>query len=91
MDNCWRENKNKYLFGYLSDLVLKGVFEEIVVSFLLTGHTHFDPDQVFSRVATKLKVEDAFSVTDFKRCLEEVQRLYHFFHFLFNVCCISAL
>ena len=22
-DNCWRENKNKYVFGFLSDLVAK--------------------------------------------------------------------
>ena len=23
LDNCWRENKNKYVFAFLSDLVVK--------------------------------------------------------------------
>ena len=36
MDNAAGENKNKYVFGFLSNLVAKGVFETIVVSQLLT-------------------------------------------------------
>ena len=78
MDNCWRENKNKYVFAYMSDLVVKGVFDEVTVSFLIKGHTHFDPDQVFSRVATKLKVTDALDVTSFKQALKEVCFIYLF-------------
>lgn len=29
MDNCWRENKNKFVFAFLSDLVLKVIFSSL--------------------------------------------------------------
>ena len=47
LDNC-SENKNKVLFGFLSDVVGRGVFEEIHTCFLTVGHTHEDIDQFFS-------------------------------------------
>jgi hypothetical protein len=59
MDNCVRENKNKYVLGYLSWLVQRGVFEEIELSFLPVGHTHEDIDQMFSRIAIHLRGRDA--------------------------------
>jgi hypothetical protein len=40
LDNCGRENKNRYLLAYLDRLVAVGVFESIQVSFLPVGHTH---------------------------------------------------
>ena len=46
MDNCFRENKNVYVLGYLSWLVERGVFEKVELSFLPVGHTHEDIDQV---------------------------------------------
>jgi hypothetical protein len=45
MDNCWRENKNRYVFDLMSLLVHWDVFEVIEVGFLLVGHTHDDIDQ----------------------------------------------
>jgi hypothetical protein len=44
VDNCGRENKNKYLLGLCATLVGLGYFEEVRVGFLLVGHTHFDID-----------------------------------------------
>ena len=38
-DNCFRENKNRYLFAWLSNLVELSVFSEVSVSFLMKGHT----------------------------------------------------
>uniref|UniRef100_A0A8W8MD19 DUF7869 domain-containing protein n=1 Tax=Magallana gigas TaxID=29159 RepID=A0A8W8MD19_MAGGI len=55
MDNCARENKNRYLLAFMAYLVEKGVFRKIKVSFLMVGHTqivghtHEDIDQVFSK------------------------------------------
>ena len=49
LDNCWRENKNKYFFAYLCLLVELKVFVDVEVNFLMVGHTHEDIDQVFSR------------------------------------------
>ena len=39
MDNCWKENKNRYLFSYLAGLVELNIFEEITCDYLLVGHT----------------------------------------------------
>ena len=38
-DNCFRENKNRYLFSWLAMLVEMKVFVEATVNFLLKGHT----------------------------------------------------
>ena len=69
MDNCSRENKNKFLFGYLEFLVSVGIFEEIQASFLPKGHTHEDIDQVFSCTAKALRPSDAITLSDLHEIL----------------------
>lgn len=39
-DNCWRDNKNKWLFGFLNLLISHGWFDRIEVYFLKPGHSH---------------------------------------------------
>ena len=46
-DNC-SENKNKFVFAYISLLVQQGHFALIEVFFLIVGHTHASIDQYFS-------------------------------------------
>lgn len=48
MDNCKGENKNCFVLGFCAALVAMGWFREIVVSFLISGHTHEDIDRAFS-------------------------------------------
>ena len=55
MDNCTRENKNTYMFAYLAWLVERKVFDQINISFLPVGHTHFCCDQVASRLSVGIK------------------------------------
>lgn len=43
------------------------------MSFLIKGHTHFDPDQVFSRISVKLDTNNAFCPSSFKSHLESVR------------------
>ncbi|XP_062621696.1 uncharacterized protein LOC134283269 [Saccostrea cucullata] len=50
MDNCARENKNRYLLAFFCFLVEVGLFRKIKISFLMVGHTHEDVDQVFSKL-----------------------------------------
>lgn len=38
-DNCGRENKNRYVFSFLSSLVQLEVFSSVTMDFLLVGHT----------------------------------------------------
>ena len=49
LDNCWKNNKSRYVMSYWSLLVAKGIFRETHVSFLLVGHTHEDIDALFGR------------------------------------------
>ena len=67
LDNCWRENKNKYLLSLTHLLVGKGVFKKIKICFLPVGHTHNIVDQMFSRFSVALKTENIFTVDDLHR------------------------
>jgi hypothetical protein len=58
LDNCWKDNKSKYVFCFWSMLVAKGIFEEVFVSFLLVGHMHEDIDATFGRWSMKLREND---------------------------------
>eukprot|EP01028_Stygiella_incarcerata_P004357 TRINITY_DN1949_c0_g1_i1.p1 TRINITY_DN1949_c0_g1~~TRINITY_DN1949_c0_g1_i1.p1 ORF type:complete len:674 (-),score=154.89 TRINITY_DN1949_c0_g1_i1:1412-3433(-) len=46
-DNCSAQNKNRFLFGYLSYLLALGRFDKIQMMFMLEGHTKFALDGAF--------------------------------------------
>ena len=48
MDNCWRENNNRFLLSFLAHLIHLDIFETIHLNFLMSGHTHEDVDRTFS-------------------------------------------
>ena len=48
-DNCYKENKNKTTFAFLTLLVMQGWFDQIEMYFLSPGHTHGEVDRMFSR------------------------------------------
>ena len=54
MDNCARENKNKYVLALCCLLVELKIFRKIKIGFLMVGHTHEDVDQLFSRFSQRL-------------------------------------
>ncbi|XP_063439429.1 uncharacterized protein LOC134720824 isoform X3 [Mytilus trossulus] len=70
MDNCYRENKNRFVFGFLSLLVELGVFKKVKVSFLMVGHTHEDVDQVFSRFSSWLARQAVLTLPKLMRAFE---------------------
>lgn len=51
MDNCARENKNKYVLAYLCYLVKCNLFKKIYINFLKVGHTHCDVDALFKLIS----------------------------------------
>ena len=71
LDNCVGENKNHYLFAYLSLLVAKGVFKTVHLGFLMVGHTHEDIDAMFSRFSKRLQKEMTFT---FPHLMEHFQK-----------------
>ncbi len=74
MDNCSRENKNRYVFSYLEALVALDIFDVVEAGFLPKGHTHEDVDQCFSQLSGRLKTRDAITVLDMHRELSHVNK-----------------
>jgi len=93
LDNAASDNKNRYLFMFLSLLTALGVFITIEVGFLLVGHTHEDIDGTYGRMSSSLKSKDIYSLPemmDTYRKIEEkrvfppklIDKVYDFKSFL---------
>ena len=70
LDNTTKQNKGKYLFGFLAHLMYSGVFKSVEVSFLPVGHTHEDIDQMFSRMSVYLRSHNAPCRRSMGICIE---------------------
>ena len=57
MDNCFRENKNRFVLSFLAALVELDILAEVNVTFLLVGHTGNEVDQLFSILTQSFKKE----------------------------------
>ena len=71
VDNCSRENKNKYFMAFMEMLVARGIFQSVYVSFLPVGHTHEDIDQAFSCTSRFLRVHEAITPMELVQCLKQ--------------------
>ncbi|KAL3677142.1 hypothetical protein R1sor_027090 [Riccia sorocarpa] len=49
LDNSGKDNKNWVMMTFFSELVIRGVFKTVFMSFLIVGHTHEDVDAFFSK------------------------------------------
>ncbi len=76
VDNCTRENKNRYFMSFIESLVKWGIFDEVEVGFLPIGHTHEDIDQSFSRTSDRLRTNNAITLEDLQA---EVRQTYNKF------------
>jgi len=72
VDNCTRENKNRYFLSYIESLVRWKVFKCVEVSFLPIGHTHEDVDQAFSATSNRLRRNDTITLDDLHEQLRAV-------------------
>lgn len=61
LDNTAKQNKNKYMVGWMHWLVAMRTFDEIDLHFFPVGHTHADVDQMFSRLSVRLRHHDSRS------------------------------
>jgi hypothetical protein len=55
MDNCVKDNKNRHLLAFLFFLIIRKVFEEVQLGFLVVGHTHENIDGTFGYLSKKLE------------------------------------
>lgn len=64
LDNCSRENKNKFVMAFMEFLVASHVFDRVECGFLPIGHTHEDVDQAFSATSSRLRISNAITLSD---------------------------
>ena len=71
-DNTCREVKNGIVMRMMAALTSDGIIGEGQLSFLRTGHSHEDVDQLFGRIADYVKthLRSAQSSSDVVECLE---------------------
>lgn len=69
MDNCTREIKNQFLFGFLECLIAWTVFDVIQFTFLLNGHNCEDIDQAFSLTSPRLKSNHTIAMAELHKQL----------------------
>lgn len=61
---CFVENKNRVVFWYICDLIQRGVFKDVIVSFLPVGHTHNHVDGLAGTIKKTLKNIDLLSISE---------------------------
>ena len=54
-DNCYSQNKNRYLFYYLDNLCARGIFKEVVINYPIPGHFIMPIDRSFAKIEKKKK------------------------------------
>lgn len=54
MDNCFRDNRNVYVIGFLNALVELRLLVGSRIHFLPIGHTHEEVDGWFGRLAVRV-------------------------------------
>jgi hypothetical protein len=69
-DNCWRENKNITVFGFAAYLVQIGLFESVLFSSLIQGHTHEDVDQMFSNLSKAYWSKNCYTYSEFPNLID---------------------
>lgn len=74
LDNCFKENKNRWMLGFCCWLIKIGWFTEIMLSMLPPGHTHIDIDQMFSTLSIYFDTHSVLSLTELVKCLSKA---YH--------------
>jgi hypothetical protein len=50
-----KDNKNRHLLAFLFFLIIRKVFEEVQLGFLVVGHTHENIDGTFGYLSKKLE------------------------------------
>lgn len=71
MDNCARENKNKYVLAYFSYLIKQNLFRSIYVNYLKVGHTHIDVDALFSLISKQMKKRNVFTIDQLHQTIRD--------------------
>ncbi|KAL0483734.1 hypothetical protein AKO1_013992 [Acrasis kona] len=78
-DNCQREVKNQYMFGFLHMMCLMNMADEIYVHFMQSGHTKFKPDSYFGRMKPVVRKHSMQTLDEFERLIPKKDTTVHKF------------
>jgi hypothetical protein len=60
-DNCFSQNKNRYMFGFLDNLCARGSFSQIEIFYPLPGHSMMAIDREFAKIERKKRRMEKFN------------------------------
>jgi CO dehydrogenase nickel-insertion accessory protein CooC1 len=60
MNNYMKDNKNQHFLAILSLFIVKDVFNEVKLKFLVVGHTHENIDGCFGYLSKMLKEQQNY-------------------------------
>lgn len=64
-DNCYSQNKNRYLFAYLDQLCSSSVFENVTIIYPIPGHSMMPIDRDFAQIERKRLKEQTIYTPEF--------------------------
>lgn len=71
LGNTCSTNKNYYLMSWAIEMVYQGKLQFFRISFLLSGHTKFSPDLLFSKIAQSYNRSDVFNTNELKDIISD--------------------
>ena len=74
LDNSAKDNKNRYVIAFCSLLTAQRIFKEVMVGFLVVGHTHEDIDAHFSYLSKLLKMKNTYVLADLMKAFMDSQK-----------------
>ena len=83
--NYAKNNKCRYVFCFWSLFVMKEIFKEMFVSFLMVGHTYDDIDASFGRWSMKLHEEDFPTIPLFMKSYVDLDHIPVILHMIEKV------
>ena len=72
-DNCAGQNKNRMMLFTLMLLVNSGLFDDITLKFLVSGHSYMDCDRDFALIEKRKKVTKAFVPKDIQNIVKSAR------------------
>ena len=71
MDNAGSTNKNQYVMGAAMEIVQQNLLSLFRISFMVVGHTKFDPDRLFSNIARAFNRADTFNISQLAELISQ--------------------
>lgn len=71
--------KSKFLVWWAEEQVICGRFTRVVLSYMVPGHTKFEPDSLFARIAHRFYITDVFQTSELLRVICDCGAVPHEF------------